>query len=91
MASERKETIVTKALSPAEVAANITAEEIFAVGEANVGDFVSVNKPTTQAGLAVMGARVSSAGNVAITFGNVTAAPITPTAAEVYTFSLVRP
>lgn len=71
-------------LSPAAVAANTTAEQIFAVAGVAVGQAVFVNKPSAQAGLGIVGARVSSAGNVGITFSNNTAGSITPTAAETY-------
>lgn len=71
-------------ISPVAVAANTTAEQTFAVPGVAVGDFVDVNKPTAQAGLGIVGVRVSSAGNIGITFANTTASPITPTASEVY-------
>lgn len=77
-------------LSPAEVGANTCAEEDFAVSSAATGDVVVVNKPTAQAGLGLGGARVSSAGHVAINFCNVTAAPITPTASQSYSFGFIR-
>ena len=77
-------------LSPASVAADTTAEEIFAVPIARLDDAVAaVNKPTAQAGLGIVGARVSSEGNVAITFSNNTGSAIVPTASESYTFVLV--
>ena len=81
---------VTVALTPAAVAANTTAEQIFAVTGVGVNDVVNVNKPSAQAGLGIAGVRVSSAGNVGINFVNATAAAITPTAAEVYSFSGIR-
>jgi hypothetical protein len=71
-------------LSPALVAANTTAEQLFALAGVAVGDFVSVTKPTAQAGLGICGSRVSSAGNIGVTFNNNTVAGITPTAAETY-------
>lgn len=77
-------------LSPVAVAANTTAEQIFAVAGVSVGDVLQVNKPTSQAGLGIVGVRVSSAGNVGINFSNNTAAPITPTAAETYLFSAMQ-
>lgn len=82
----------TASLSPAQVAAAGGAEQIFAVAGILATDIVqSVTKPTVQAGLILGGARVSSAGNIAINFGNCTAAtPITPTAAETYTFTIAR-
>jgi len=78
-------------LSPAEVAANTAAEETFTVSGLKVNDHVSVNKPTSQAGLGVVGARVSAADTLAINFGNFTSNAITPTAAENYTVLVSRP
>jgi len=79
----------TATLTPAAVAANVTSEQTFSVptGNVQVGTALAVNKPTSQAGLGVSSARVSAANTVAITFFNNTAAPITPTAAEVYVFA----
>lgn len=77
-------------LSPAIVAANTTAEQTFTVTGLAVGDVVMVNKPTTQAGLGIVGARVSAANTLAITFSNNTAAGITPTASEVYAIGGIR-
>lgn len=82
---------VSRTLSPASVAANTTAEQIFAVPNILPTDVVvDVTKPTFQAGLGIVGTRVSSAGNVGITFINATASPIVPTAAEVYQFMVMR-
>lgn len=86
-----KASVISITLSPALVAANTTAEQTFTVNGLTVGDWVGVIKPTTQAGLAVTGARVSAANTLAIAFGNFTAAGITPTAAQVYTVMVVRP
>src|SRR5262245_12053860 len=72
-------------LSPAQVAANTTAEQTFIVnGLDATTDIVVVNKPTAQAGLGIVGARVSATGILAVTFSNNTASPITPTASETY-------
>lgn len=76
----------TATLSPAIVAANTTAEQLFTVTGVKVNDVVVVNKPTAQAGLGIVGVRVSAANQVGITFSNNTAAGITPTASEVYSF-----
>lgn len=78
-------------ISPAIVAANTTAEQAFTLAGVQIGDLVNVNKPTAQAGLGVVGARVSAANTVAITFSNNTASGITPTASEVYVVNLTRP
>lgn len=75
----------SQALSPAQVAINTTAEQTFTVTGLEVGDtIISVNKPTAQAGLGIVGFRVSAANTLAITFANVTGGAITPTASEVY-------
>lgn len=76
----------TQALTPAAVAPNSTSEQYFAVAGTTIGQVVAVNKPTVQAGLMITNARVASPGQVAIQFQNLTAATITPTAAETYTF-----
>jgi hypothetical protein len=78
-------------LSPSAVSANTTAEQTFTVTGLQVGDVVNVNKPTAQAGLGIVGARVSAANTLAITFSNNTAGSITPTASEVYVVNVVRP
>lgn len=73
-------------LSPALIAQGTSAEQTFTVNGLAVGDFVWVNKPTTQAGLSIGGARVSAANTLAITFVNTPNAGgnITPTASETY-------
>lgn len=76
---------ISATLTPAAVAPNTTAEQIFAVNGISQGAVV-VNKPTVQAGLGIVDARVVSPGNIGITFANFTAATITPTAGESYLF-----
>lgn len=71
-------------LSPASVPANITMEQLFSVGSLPTSELVQVNKPTNQAGLDIVGCRITSTGLLGITFANVTAAPIVPTAAQTY-------
>ena len=85
-----KQSVISVTLSPASVAANTSAEQTFTVNGLQVGDHVSVNKPTAQAGLGVVGARVSAENTLAITFGNFTASPIVPTASQVYAILLSR-
>lgn len=83
--------ILEATLSPAQVAANTTAEQTFTVqGLLPSHDVIAVIKPTAQAGLGIVGFRVTSTGLLAITFGNFTAAPITPTASQVYKIAVVR-
>jgi hypothetical protein len=80
----------TATLSPAIVNANTCAEQTFTVTGVATGDVVVVNKPTAQAGLGVSGVRASAANQVGINFCNNTAAGITPTASEVYSFSVIQ-
>lgn len=77
-------------LSPASVAANTSAEQTFTVNGLVAGDVLVVQKPTAQAGLGIVGWRVSAQSTLAITFGNFTASPIVPTAAEVYLVNVNR-
>lgn len=81
---------VNLTLSPASVANATSAEQTFTMTGLLTTDYVFVNKPTAQAGLGIVGARVSAAGVIAITFGNFTAATITPTASESYTVFVAR-
>ncbi|HUN80998.1 MAG TPA: hypothetical protein VMV81_05745 [Phycisphaerae bacterium] len=77
-------------LSPTSVPNATTAEQTFTVNGLQLGDNVSVNKPTTQAGLFIANSRVSAANTLAIAFGNVTSATITPTASESYSIVVTR-
>lgn len=86
-----KASVISVTLTPALVAANTTAEQTFTVNGLQAGDWVSVIKPTNQAGLGIVNSRVSAANTLAISFGNFTAAGITPTAAQVYTVLVARP
>lgn len=81
---------LTASLTPAAVAAQTTVEQQFNITGLRAGEVVTVSKPTAQAGLNILGARVVSAGVLGITFGNSQlTTPITPTAGETYTvFSL---
>jgi hypothetical protein len=84
--------LMQSALTPSAVSANTSAEQTFTVTGLAVGDVVTgVNKPTTQAGIGIVGYRISAANTLAITFANFTAGSITPTAAEVYSFKISRP
>ena len=78
-------------LSPTSVANATSAEQTFALVGLHLGDFVDVSKPTAQAGLGIVGTRVSAKDVLAITFMNATAATITPTASEIYTVQVNRP
>lgn len=74
-------------LSPSSVASNTVSEQYFTVAGVQAGQQIIVNKPTAQAGLIITNARASAANQVAIQFSNLTAAAITPTAAETYKFA----
>lgn len=83
--------IVSVALTPSAVSANTTAQQTFTVTGVKVGDVVvAVDKPSHQAGLGIVGARVTAADTVGITFSNNTGAGITPTAGETYDFVIAR-
>jgi len=86
-----KQSVISVTLSPVAIVLNTTAEQTFTVNGLLPGDMVLVNKPTTQAGLGIVGSRVSAANTLAITFSNNTAASITPTAAQAYLVLVSRP
>lgn len=86
-----KQSVISVTLSPAAVSANTSAEQTFTVNGLQAGDHVAVCKPSAQAGLAIAGTRVSAVNTLAITFGNFTASPITPTASETYLVLVSRP
>lgn len=76
----------------AETAANTSAEQTVTVNGLEATDVVlSVTKPTSQAGLGLVGARVSAANTLGLTFMNTTGSGITPTASEVYTVVALAP
>jgi hypothetical protein len=77
---------LTAALTPAAVPASSVVEQIFTVVGVFPSQAVFVNKPTQQTGLGIANARVVANNQVAIQFVNFTAAPITPTAGETYSF-----
>lgn len=83
--------VASLTLSPASVAANTTAEQTFTFPGLLATDVIAgVSKPTAQAGLGVVGFRVSAANTLAITFSNNTASPIVPTASETYLVNWIR-
>lgn len=83
--------VVSVALTPSAVSANTTAQQTFTVPGVLATDVViAVEKPSHQAGLGVVGARVTAADTVGITFSNNTGAGITPNAAETYDFVIGR-
>lgn len=90
--------VLSVALTPALIAQGTTAEQAFtSLGTGiKAGDMLlSVVKPTTQAGLGIVGFRVDAAvdDKFYITYANVPGAGgnITPTAAETYQLLIARP
>lgn len=65
----------------------INASALFRVATT---DLLFVNKPTSQAGLGVGNVRGSAANGAGVTFSNLTAVTITPTAAEKYGIVAIR-
>lgn len=75
----------------AEVATITTAEQTATLKGLKATDIVlTVMKPTAQAGLGVVGWRTYAADTIAVTFGNPTAAGITPTANQTYIALVAR-
>lgn len=68
----------TATLDPTTVGANNTSEQTFSVPGLATTDIVTVNKPSHDAGLGIVGARVSAQDTLAITFMNTTGAGIDP-------------
>ena len=75
---------LSASLTPGAVPATSISEQTFTVTGVFPGMVIQVNKPTTQAGLGIAQARVVANNQIAIQFVNLTASPITPTAAETY-------
>ena len=85
--------VATIVLSPALVAANTTAEQTFSLPGIRTTDaIVGVSRSgANQAGLGIVGWRVTAADTMGITFSNNTASGITPTASTTYLVKWVRP
>lgn len=84
--------VIGLTISPSLVAANTTAEQTFTLPGLRTTDVVDlVAKPTAQAGLGIVGYRVSAVDTIAITFSNNTGSGITPTASQTYSVLVVRP
>ena len=89
--TQAKVVLYEPSLSPASVAANTTAEQTFTVsGLVTTDTLLSVVKPTAQAGLGIVGYRISATNTLAITFSNNTVGAIVPTAAQVYKVAVWR-
>lgn len=90
MTKEHRFDVLDLTIDVASVAANTSAEQTFTLKGIKAGDFVTVSKPALSAGLVISSARVSATDTIAITFGNLTAAPIDP-ASETYRVFWIRP
>lgn len=77
-------------LTPSSVGANTSAEQTFTVTGLQYGSAPIVVKPTAQAGIGIVGARVAADDTLGITFMNTTAGGITPTAGETYLIAALR-
>jgi hypothetical protein len=89
---------IAATLSPAAVAPNTTVEQLFTITPTAAlpqgipaGSLVQVSKPTQQAGIDIVGCRAAGNNQVGITFVNVSAATVTPTASESYTIQALSP
>lgn len=83
--------VYKQTLSPAQVAANTTAEQTLTVTGLKAADtLLSVVKPTADAGLGIAGARISADDTLAVTFVNPTAGALTPAAGEEYLITVMR-
>lgn len=84
--------IFSLTLSPASVANATSAEQTFDASSIGLltTDVVLVQKPTAQAGIGIVGSRVSATNVLAITFMNSTAATVTPTASQAYLVTVLR-
>lgn len=82
--------VASLTLDVGSVAANTSEEETFTVEGLTTDMFVSVNKPSLDAGLAVGNARVSAGDTLALTFINSTAGAIDPSS-EIYTLFWWKP
>ena len=69
----------TSTQSPSSVATITTAEYTATVTGILATDLVIINKPASQAGLALLKGRASAANAIRVTFANVTAGTLTPT------------
>lgn len=78
--------LIRATLTPAATAAATAVEQTFNSASTGnniglngllVGDFVQINPPSITAGVGIVGARVSAAGTLAITFSNSTAGSLT--------------
>jgi hypothetical protein len=81
---------IQPSITPAEVAASITAAQTFTIAGLLTTDHVTVSCAAAQtAGIFIADARVSAANTLSVQFGNCTAGALTPTAGN-YIVDVVR-
>jgi len=81
-------TVTTQLLTPISVAAGTTAEQTFTVNSLVVSSSALVSKPSFTPGLHVVGARVSAASTLALTYQNSGTVAIVPPS-EIYTIASI--
>jgi len=83
--------VVAVSLTPAGTAAGpLTASQTFTVPGLKTSDMVRVDPPSTTAGLAIVGSRVSAVNTLQLTFGNFSTGPLT-SASGTYNVFVFRP
>lgn len=80
---------LSRSLTPVAVANGTSAEQTFTVPGLVIGDVVIVQPVVSSVGVVLGGARVSAANTLAVTWGNPTGAPVTPTAGY-FTVTVIR-
>lgn len=73
-------------LSPPVVGVSSIVETLFTVTGVAVGSLLAIAKPTFQSYLGVVGMRVAANNTIGISLMNLSSAPVTPTASELYQY-----
>lgn len=73
-------------LSPPVVAVSSITETLYTVTGVAIGSLLAIAKPTLQSYVGVVGMRVAGNNQIAVTFMNLSSAPVTPTASELYQY-----
>jgi hypothetical protein len=90
---DRQIKILSAVFNPANVVKDTAVEQAVTVTGVEVGDVVIVNKPTVDAGVGVIGCRVTAQNTVGLVFANFTGAAgadVNP-GSETYLFAVMRP
>lgn len=73
-------------MSPPVVAVSSITETLFTVTGVAVGSLLAIQKPSFQNFLGIVGMRVAANNQIGVSFMNLSSAPVTPTAAELYQY-----